>query len=137
MGWKMPWYTITGQLRPPTSAWTKWHGPQCIHPRTATRLFRTYLINGRGDEAMGTTWSYLDITPLGRQETWGGLAEGLPPDPRRTSGGNWHDNYDNPRPRLNPTWVEVSDAGEAAFPKARRRGDLGPNGASISFRACP
>ena len=23
-----------------------------------------------GDEAIGTTWSYLDITPLGRQETW-------------------------------------------------------------------
>ncbi len=30
---------------------------------------------------MGTTWSYLDLTPLGRQETWEDLAKGLPPDP--------------------------------------------------------
>jgi hypothetical protein len=44
-------------------------------------VFRTYFINGRGDEAMGTTWSYLDITALGRQETWEDSPEGYPQTP--------------------------------------------------------
>jgi predicted dithiol-disulfide oxidoreductase (DUF899 family) len=30
---------------------------------------------------MGTTWSYLDITPLGRQETWEDSPEGYPQTP--------------------------------------------------------
>ena len=30
---------------------------------------------------MGGTWSYLDITALGRQEEWEDLAGGLPADP--------------------------------------------------------
>jgi Bacterial protein of unknown function (DUF899) len=33
-------------------------------------VFRTYFINNRGDEAFVTTWSYLDMTALGRQEEW-------------------------------------------------------------------
>ena len=41
-------------------------------------MFRTYFINGRGDEAMGGTWSYLDITALGRQEEWEDSPEGYP-----------------------------------------------------------
>ena len=35
--------------------------------RDGDKVFRTYFINVRGDEAMGTIWSYLDITPLGTQ----------------------------------------------------------------------
>ena len=31
--------------------------------------FRTYFIDARGDEAMGSTWSYLDITALGPRRT--------------------------------------------------------------------
>ena len=42
-------------------------------------VFRTYFLNGRGDENMGTTWSYLDITALGRQEEWEDSPEGYPP----------------------------------------------------------
>jgi len=49
--------------------------------RDGDKVFRTYFINSRGDEAMGTTWSYLDITPLGRQETWEDSPKGYPPDP--------------------------------------------------------
>jgi predicted dithiol-disulfide oxidoreductase (DUF899 family) len=30
------------------------------------KIFRTYFINNRGDEALGSTWSYLDMTALGR-----------------------------------------------------------------------
>ena len=28
------------------------------------RVFRTYFVNNRGDEAMGSTWSYLDMAAL-------------------------------------------------------------------------
>jgi hypothetical protein len=42
---------------------------------------------------MGTTWSYLDITPLGRQETWEDSPEGYPQTPPYKR-WNWHDNYD-------------------------------------------
>src|SRR5262250_2770719 len=49
--------------------------------RDDDKVFRTYFINSRGDEAMGTTWSYLDITPLGRQETWEDSPEGYPQTP--------------------------------------------------------
>ena len=53
---------------------------------TVTSCSARYFINSRGDEAMGTTWSYLDITPLGRQETWETRLRDTP-RPRRTSGG--------------------------------------------------
>ena len=38
-----------------------------MYIRDGDKVYRTYFINSRGDEAMGTTWSYLDLTPLGRQ----------------------------------------------------------------------
>jgi predicted dithiol-disulfide oxidoreductase (DUF899 family) len=44
-------------------------------------VFRTYFINARGDEAMGSTWSYLDITALGRQENWEDSPKGYPQTP--------------------------------------------------------
>jgi hypothetical protein len=64
---------------------------------------------------MGTTWSYLDITALGRQEEWEDSPEGYPQTPRY-KWWNWHDNYDV-EASLDLKWVEVSDAGEAAFRK--------------------
>jgi hypothetical protein len=55
---------------------------------------RTYFINNRGDEAMGSTWSYLDITALGRQEEWEDSPEGYPQAPPY-KWWNWHDEYSN------------------------------------------
>jgi predicted dithiol-disulfide oxidoreductase (DUF899 family) len=113
MGWEMPWYTITDGFDGDFGV-DAWHGHN-VFVRDGERVFRTYFINGRGDEAMGTTWSYLDITPLGRQETWEDSPEGYPQTPPY-KWWNWHDNYDaeaSPAPK----WVEVSDAGEAAFRK--------------------
>jgi hypothetical protein len=40
--------------------------------RDGDRIFRAYFVNNRGDEAMGSTWSYLDLTALGRQAEWEG-----------------------------------------------------------------
>ena len=81
--------------------------------REGERVFRTYFINNRGDEAMGSTWSYLDLTALGRQEEWEDSPEGYPQTPRY-KWWNWHDNYDA-EASPDAKWVEVSEAGEAAF----------------------
>jgi len=57
-------------------------------------VFRTYFINNRGDEVMGTAWSYLDMTALGRQEEWEDSPKGYPQTAPYTW-WNWHDEYGN------------------------------------------
>ena len=113
MGWKMPWYTITDGFDTDFGV-HEWHGHNAFI-RVGDKVFRTYFINSRGDEAMGTVWSYLDMTPLGRQEIWEESPEGYPQTPPY-KWWNWHDNY-GAEAKPNPKWVEVSSAGEAAFRK--------------------
>jgi predicted dithiol-disulfide oxidoreductase (DUF899 family) len=111
MGWTIPWYTITDSFDADFGV-DQWHGHNAFF-RDGDRIFRTYLINSRGDEAMGTVWSYLDMTALGRQEEWEDSPEGYP-QTRPYQWWNWHDAY-IPDAAPDPKWVEVSDAGEAAF----------------------
>jgi predicted dithiol-disulfide oxidoreductase (DUF899 family) len=111
MGWMMPWHTITDSFDADFGV-DQWHGHN-VFIRDGDRIFRTYLVNWRGDEAMGTVWSYLDISPLGRQEAWEDSPAGYPQTPTY-KWWNWHDNYDA-ETKPDPKWVEVSDAGEAAF----------------------
>ena len=111
MGWKMPWYTITDSFDADFGV-NEWHGHNAFI-REGKRVYRTYFINSRGDEAMGTVWSYLDATPLGRQETWEDSPEGYPRS-APYKWWNWHDNY-IPGAPPDEKWVQVSDAGEAAF----------------------
>jgi len=74
MGWEMPWYTITDGFDTDFGV-GEWHGTNVFF-RDGDSVLRTYFINNRGDEAMGRTWSYLDMTPLGRQEEWEDSPEG-------------------------------------------------------------
>jgi predicted dithiol-disulfide oxidoreductase (DUF899 family) len=46
--------------------------------RQGARVFRSYFMNGRGVEEIGPVWSFLDITPLGRQEIWQDVPAGRP-----------------------------------------------------------
>jgi hypothetical protein len=64
---------------------------------------------------MGTVWSYLDLTPLGRQEAWEDSPDGYP-QTAPYKWWNWHDNYEA-EPAPDPKWIAISDAGEAAFRK--------------------
>ena len=91
MGWSMPWYTITDDFDRDFDV-DEWHGTN-VFLREGDRVFRTYFIDARGDEAMGSTWSYLDITPLGRQEEWEDSPEGYPQTPPY-GWWNLHDEYD-------------------------------------------
>jgi predicted dithiol-disulfide oxidoreductase (DUF899 family) len=77
MGWhEIAWYTLTDTFDADFGV-DEWHGTN-VFLRDGDQIFRTYFINSRGDETMGGTWSYLDITPLGRQETWEDSPEGYP-----------------------------------------------------------
>ncbi len=113
MGWTMPWFTITDSFDADFGV-GEWHGTNVFY-RDGERVFRTYFVNNRGDEQMGNTWNYLDITPLGRQELWEDSPEGYPQTPTY-KWWNWHDAYE-PQAAPDPAWVAVSDAGEAAFRK--------------------
>jgi predicted dithiol-disulfide oxidoreductase (DUF899 family) len=93
MGWQfIPWYTITDGFDKEFGV-DEWHGTNAFI-RDGDRVFRTYFINSRGDEQMGNTWNYLDITALGRQEEWEESPEGYPQTPPY-EWWNWHDEYGN------------------------------------------
>ena len=105
MGWKMPWYTIRDSFDTDFGV-DEWHGTNAFF-RDGERVFRTYFINNRGDEAMGSTWSYLDITALGRQEEWEDSPEGYPQTPPY-KWWNWHDEY-AAEASLDPRWIKVAE----------------------------
>ena len=90
MGWGMPWYTLTDVFDADFGVHL-WHGTNVFF-RDGHKVFRTYFIKSRGDEAMGGTWSYLDVTPLGRQEVWEDSPKGYPQTPPY-KWWNWHDAY--------------------------------------------
>jgi len=92
MGWTMPWYTITSDFDVDFGV-DEWHGTNAFI-REGDQVFRTYFVNGRGDEALGGTWAYLDITALGRQEEWEDSPEGYPQTPPY-EWWNWHDAYED------------------------------------------
>jgi predicted dithiol-disulfide oxidoreductase (DUF899 family) len=90
MGWTMPWYTMTDSFDADFGV-DEWHGTNAFF-REGDRVFRTYFANNRGDEALGSTWSYLDLTVLGRQETWEDSPEDYPQTPPY-QWWRWHDAY--------------------------------------------
>jgi predicted dithiol-disulfide oxidoreductase (DUF899 family) len=105
MGWKMPWYTITDSFDTDFGV-DEWHGHNAFI-RDGDSVFRTYFINNRGDEAMGTVWSYLDMTALGRQEKWEDSPAGYP-QTKPYEWWNWHDEYASSA-SPDPRWVKVVD----------------------------
>jgi len=92
MGWDVPWYTITDSFDADFGV-DEWHGTNAFI-RDGERILRTYFVNNRGDEALGSTWSYLDLTALGRQEDWEDSPEGY----SQTRAYEWwrrHDEYES------------------------------------------
>ena len=91
MGWDIPWYSLTDSFDADFDV-DEWHGTNAFL-RDGGEVFRTYFVDKRGDEQMGSTWNYLDITALGRQEIWEDSPEGYP----QTQAYGWwnrHDEYD-------------------------------------------
>ncbi|MFN8215622.1 MAG: DUF899 domain-containing protein [Solirubrobacterales bacterium] len=92
MGWQLPWYTITDEFDRDFGV-DEWHGTNVFFRDEEDRISRTYFVNSRGDEQMGSTWNYLDITPLGRQELWEDSPAGYPQTPPY-QWWNLHDSYE-------------------------------------------
>jgi predicted dithiol-disulfide oxidoreductase (DUF899 family) len=111
MGWTMPWYTINDSFDADFGV-NEWHGTNAfIHD--GERVFRTYFINNRGDEAMGSTWNYLDLTALGRQEEWEDSPEGYPKTPPY-KWWNWHDEYAADA-SVDPRWSKVLESAKVTL----------------------
>jgi predicted dithiol-disulfide oxidoreductase (DUF899 family) len=114
MGWRMPWYTITDSFDVDFGV-GEWHGTNAFI-RDGERVFRTYFINNRGDEALGNTWSYLDMTALGRQEEWEDSPAGYPQTPPY-EWWDWHDSYGEHEPSR---WFGDPDPNDPNDPRPAR-----------------
>ncbi len=91
-GWEhIPWYELTDDFDKDFDV-GEWHGTN-VFLRDGERIYRTYFIDARGDEKMGNTWTYLDITPFGRQEEWEDSPEGVP-QTAPYGWWNYHDAYE-------------------------------------------
>ena len=91
MGWEhIPWYEISDDFDTDFNV-RDWHGTNAF-VREGDRIFRTYFVDSRGDEQMGSTWNYLDISAFGRQEEWEDSPEGFP-QTAPYKWWNYHDAY--------------------------------------------
>jgi predicted dithiol-disulfide oxidoreductase (DUF899 family) len=92
MGWSIPWYTVVGEDFQQARGTTEYFSLD-VYLRDGERVFLTYATRGRGVEALGSVWTFLDLTPLGRQEDWEDTPAGRPQGPRY----EWwrlHDSYE-------------------------------------------
>jgi len=92
MGWSIPWYETRDSFNEDHDV-DGGFGLN-VFLREGRSIYRTYYTDGRGIESLGSVWSFLDRTPLGRQETW----EDSPPDVPQTPPYQWwrlHDEYDS------------------------------------------
>ncbi len=92
MGWEIPWYSSfesdfnvdfgTGLETPdPTKYQDGESFGLSVFFREGDDVYRTYFTFGRGVEALGSVWTFLDLTPLGRQEEWEDSPPGYPQGP--------------------------------------------------------
>ncbi|MGI9611577.1 MAG: DUF899 domain-containing protein [Acidimicrobiales bacterium] len=95
MGWSLDWYSSFGSTFNDDMGVTvdgeEWHGVS-VFLRADDVVYRTYFTGDRGVEHLGSHWTYLDLTPFGRQETWEDSPEGWP----QTEPYGWqrrHDEY--------------------------------------------
>ena len=111
MGWEhIPWFTMTDGFDRDFDV-DEWHGTNAF-VRDGDHVYRTYFVNNRGDEVFGNTWSYLDVTALGRQEEWEDSPAGYPQTPPN-QWWNWHDGYEEAKPAEG--WDATVARGIAAF----------------------
>jgi len=95
MGWEIPWFSSAGSEFNRDFGVSPDQGETfglSVFIRDGERIFRSYFTTSRGVEALGSVWSFLDLTPLGRQEEW----EDTPEDRPQTPPYEWwrrHDEY--------------------------------------------
>jgi predicted dithiol-disulfide oxidoreductase (DUF899 family) len=96
MGWTIPWFSSAGSDFNVDFGLTRGESETfglSVFVRDGERVYRSYFTAGRGVEALGSIWTLLDLTPLGRQEQWEDSPPGLP----QTEPYAWwrrHDEYE-------------------------------------------
>ena len=104
MGWTIPWYSshesdfnVDFGVGPATPQQGVYQDGESfglsVFLRDGEDIYRTYFTTARGVEALGSVWTFLDLTPLGRQEKWEDSAAGYP----QTKPYEWwrrHDEYE-------------------------------------------
>jgi predicted dithiol-disulfide oxidoreductase (DUF899 family) len=104
MGWSIPWFSSFGSdfnvdfgVSPDEPRVGEYQDGESfglsVFFRDGADVFRTYFTNRRGVESLGSVWTFLDLTPLGRQETWEDSPDGYP----QTKPYEWwrrHDEYE-------------------------------------------
>lgn len=106
MGWTLPWYSSfdsdfnvdfgVGPGEPQTDQHQEGEmfGLSVFLRDDQDNIYQTYFTQHRGVEYMGSSFSYMDLTPYGRQEDWEDSPQGWPQGPRYA----WwrhHDRYDD------------------------------------------
>ena len=105
MGWTTPWYSsfesnfnVDFDVSPETPRPDVYQDGETfglsVFLRDGDSVFRTYFTSARGVEALGSVWTFLDLTPLGRQEEWEDSPMGYP----QTKPYEWwrrHDEYED------------------------------------------
>jgi predicted dithiol-disulfide oxidoreductase (DUF899 family) len=92
MGWKIPWYSsfdsdfnVDFGRSPKEPQPDQYQDGEMfglsVFLQEGGEVYRTYFTTHRGVEMLGTTWSLLDVTPLGRQEEWEDSPAGYPQTP--------------------------------------------------------
>ena len=84
MGWTLPWFSSAVSDFNADFGVTREDGEYfglSVFIREGDSVFRTYFTTGRGVEALGSNWTFLDLTPLGRQEEWEDSPAGYPQTP--------------------------------------------------------
>jgi predicted dithiol-disulfide oxidoreductase (DUF899 family) len=76
MGWQIPWFSTMDDFNSDFDV-PRYFGLNVFY-REGDDIYRTYFTTGRGVETLGTIWTLLDLTPLGRQETWEDSPDGTP-----------------------------------------------------------
>jgi predicted dithiol-disulfide oxidoreductase (DUF899 family) len=103
MGWTFPWvssfssgFNVDFGVGPETPQEGVYQDGETfglsVFLRDGEGVYRTYFTTARGVEALGSVWTLLDLTPLGRQETWEDSPAGYP----QTKPYQWwrrHDEY--------------------------------------------
>jgi predicted dithiol-disulfide oxidoreductase (DUF899 family) len=84
MEWEMRWVSSAdnsfNEDFDVTTEQSEQHGLSAFF-RREDEIFRTYFTTARGLETVGGIWSFLDLTPFGRQEQWEGSPSGWPQSP--------------------------------------------------------
>ena len=107
MGWTIPWFSsfdsdfnVDFGVSPETPQPDVYQDGESfglsVFLRDGDSVFRTYFTTTRGVEALGSVWTFLDLTPLGRQEEWEDSPEGYPQE-KPYEWWRRHDEYENAR----------------------------------------